>query len=178
MERAVKLSPQMPAYVWNLGKFYEAAGKNEAALTAYHNALDLEPVWVELPFWSETPLRRAALAGWVPDNPNNTPVGGLWQMAREQIAASNLDAANRLLAQSRLMGEPEFDILQTEILLADARGDPAASQQARDRLHRAIERDQMTLNIEVMFYYSSFLSERNGIEFGAVPGLVPEMPIP
>jgi hypothetical protein len=175
MERAAKLSPQMAAYAWNLGKFYEESGNNEPALTAYRKALDLKPVWGELPFWSETPLRRAALAGWVPGNPDHTAEGTLWQRAREQIAAGHLDEAARLLAQGRLMGESEFDILQTEILLADARGDPSGSQQARDRLRRALELEQMTLNIDVDFYYSHFFSERNGIEFSAVPGLVPEI---
>lgn len=178
MERAVKLSPQMGAYLWNLGKFYEETGKNEPALTAYRNALDLKPDWVKLSFWSETPLRRAALASWVPGKIPGLPEGRLSQMAREQIAAGRLDGVERLLDQARLMEESEFNLLQIEILLADARGDPAASRQTRERLHQAIVLDQMMLNVEATFSYSSFISERNGVGFSAVPGLVPEMPVP
>jgi len=68
-EAAVRLAPRSALYQLNLGGAYEIMGQDEEALKAYDAALNLSPYWKTAAFWEETKFRKAFLANWVMEHP-------------------------------------------------------------------------------------------------------------
>ncbi len=175
MQRAVKSSPNMAAYVFNLGRFYEQSHLGEMAILSYQKALTLEPDWRGLAFWGETDVRAQALSLWQPNSPVPAEAeDSFWRKAQAAIEGGKLDQAAQMLAKARLLNEPGIEIARIDIQLAEARGDQPAIQQAKEQLRQLVEQDQMMLDVGVTFTYPAFLAGKDGTGIMAVPGLVPD----
>lgn len=74
MSRAAALAPLEAAFPLNLGRYHEVAGDQAAAVQVYRRALDLRPVWSDLPFWRTTALRQQAVHAWRATHGGTSPV--------------------------------------------------------------------------------------------------------
>jgi tetratricopeptide (TPR) repeat protein len=62
MRQAVTFASDYPDFWLNLGIFYEGASQSGLAQAAYGRALEIDPLWGQSTFWTETPLRRQTRA--------------------------------------------------------------------------------------------------------------------
>ncbi len=65
MQEAIAWQINDPRYVLGYAVFADLHGDSAVALDAYRNALELDPAWVESPFWDLTPLRAQARADFL-----------------------------------------------------------------------------------------------------------------
>ncbi len=86
MQQAARLTQGEAAFPLNLGRYQEAAGNPKAASEAYRQALDLRPMWADLPFWRQTDVRRQALNDWHATHPDGaSPVA--WDQGSNRLLA-------------------------------------------------------------------------------------------
>lgn len=91
MQQAMQLAPLAATYHLNLGLYAEALNQPETARAAYQRFLSLRPASAGLSFWTETPVRREALAASTPVKPS------LLEAVRALIAAGRLEEAEQEL---------------------------------------------------------------------------------
>ncbi|MCS6800291.1 MAG: hypothetical protein NZ898_17510, partial [Myxococcota bacterium] len=122
MQQATQLAPLAATYHLNLGLYAEALSQPETARAAYRRFLSLRAASAGLSFWSETPVRREALAtATLPESP---PL----ERVRALVAAGQLNEAEQeLLAAWR--DNTQLPWVYTGLAeLARARGDWALAE--------------------------------------------------
>ncbi len=94
MQQASQLAPLAATYHLNLGRYAEALNQPDVAQTAYQRFLALRPMSAGLSFWTETPVRRQALATSLP-----TEAAPL-ERVRTRIAAGQIHDAEQFLLEA------------------------------------------------------------------------------
>ncbi|MDW8325889.1 MAG: O-antigen ligase family protein [Anaerolineales bacterium] len=136
MQQATQLAPLAATYHLNLGLYAEALSQPETARAAYRRFLSLRAASAGLSFWSETPVRREALAtATLPESP---PL----ERVRALVAAGQLNEAEQeLLAAWR--DNTQLPWVYTGLAeLARARGDWALAE-------RQIENALWVQNVQI-----------------------------
>jgi len=146
LERALALAPRNAEAWHRYGLFLRSVGRDSAATTAYHQALDIEPLrTIELnglgatAFWAH---QFEAAARWLdsalavdPGLPNAYYLRARLRMLLGDTAGARADAE----AYLRLTGNRLIEVINARI--AAARGDAAEARRALDQLRRDAQSD-------------------------------------
>lgn len=171
LQHAVALSPNEPSYVLNLGWIYEEESLDKAAISAYTRTLDLQPLWVDHPFWQLTGLRQQVIHEWERANPSaKDAVNTYWFEAREAIETGKYQQAELLLANAKWVGEPSLAVQVSQGLLAEAQGDYFAVIAAYSQVADTVQQRILHTPHRFMLYYTVWMNRRQGITNDFVPG--------
>ncbi|MBL8055765.1 MAG: O-antigen ligase family protein [Anaerolineales bacterium] len=126
LRQAAALAPAAADYPLNLGLYLEALDPASAeARASLRRALELNPFAAEAGWWEATPLRRAVRAEWLAAAASEV---GLAAQARLQIAAGDLDQAERDLLSALAANDQSVPAYTGLAEVARARGDLAGAE--------------------------------------------------
>lgn len=91
MQQALDYAPDDPDLWLNLGIMLEAQGRSELAGDTYRRVLALDSEWGRSRFWSETPLRAAAVAAYPVAPSPFQRIEALWQAGDRAGAMSEFE---------------------------------------------------------------------------------------
>ncbi len=191
LDAALKAAPGWSLAYLNLGVVAEQQGDRAAALAAYGQAL-AKGEMLEVSFWEASPVRMEAAAAWkaaqpvapqpsldelraaVAQNPERAYL--YLDLAKAELKAGNLDAAERVLRQVSLAYTSPPDLVERDWLLAEMYAAQGEMDKAAELGQKALEGyERVGLNgpgSMGVLYYAPVMYRRPGMERELVGGVV------